>query len=92
MRIITLIRLLLITTVSVTSAQDAFLDKGNNYLNNEQFDKAAQTFREAIKSDTTNLIYQYQLALTLIQAKKTASPGFSPVRFASHTTPDETSG
>lgn len=70
MRKLTLTTLFLVTTVLTTFAQDAFLDKGNSYLNNEQFDKAEQTFREAIKSDTTNLIYQCQLGLTLIQAKK----------------------
>lgn len=72
MRKITLTTLLLITTVLTTFAQDPFLNKGNSYLNNEQFDKAEETFREAIKSDTTNLIYQCQLGLTLIQAKKYA--------------------
>jgi len=70
MKKITMTTLLLATTVLTTFAQDTFLDKGNSYLNNEQFDKAEQTFREAIKSDTTNLIYQCQLGLTLIQAKK----------------------
>ncbi|RZM19096.1 MAG: tetratricopeptide repeat protein [Pedobacter sp.] len=61
---------LLVATVLTASAQDAFLNKGNSYLNNEQYDKAEQTFRDAIKSDTTNLIYQCQLGLALIQAKK----------------------
>lgn len=69
MRKLTLTTLLIITSVLTTFAQDAFLDKGNAYLNNEQFDKAEQTFRDAIKSDTTDLIYQCQLGLTLIQAK-----------------------
>jgi tetratricopeptide (TPR) repeat protein len=72
MRKLTLTTLLFVTTVLTTFAQDPFLDKGNSYLNNEQFDKAEETFREAIKSDTTNLIYQCQLGLTLIQAKKYA--------------------
>jgi tetratricopeptide (TPR) repeat protein len=72
MRKLTLTTFLLVTTVLTTFAQDPFLDRGNSYLNNEQFDKAEQTFREAIKSDTTNLIYQCQLGLTLIQAKKYA--------------------
>jgi tetratricopeptide (TPR) repeat protein len=70
MKKLTLTTLLLVTTVLTTFAQDPFLDKGNSYLNNEQFDKAEETFRQAIKSDTTNLIYQCQLGLTLIQAKK----------------------
>ncbi len=70
MRKTTLIILFLVTTFLPTFAQDTFLEKGNSYLNNKEFDKAEQTFREAIKSDTTNLIYQCQLGLTLIQAKK----------------------
>jgi tetratricopeptide (TPR) repeat protein len=70
MKQILLTILFLITTVLSMYAQDSFLDKGNSYLNNEQFDKAEQTFREAIKSDSNNLIYQCQLGLTLIQAKK----------------------
>lgn len=70
MRKLTLITLLLVTTFLTTFAQDKYLEKGNSYLNDEQFEKAEQTFREAIRSDTTNLIYQCQLGLTLIQAKK----------------------
>jgi tetratricopeptide (TPR) repeat protein len=70
MRKITLTILMLVTICLTTFAQDTFLAKGNSYLNNEEFDKAERTFREAIKSDTTNLIYQCQLGLTLIQAKK----------------------
>lgn len=70
MRRITLTTFFIVTTVMTTFAQDPFLVKGNSYLNNEQFDKAEETFREAIQSDTTNLIYQCQLGLTLIQAKK----------------------
>lgn len=70
MRKLILTTLLLVTTVSTIFAQDVFLERGNSYLNSEQFDKAEQTFREAIESDSTNLIYQCQLGLTLIQAKK----------------------
>ena len=62
--------LLFLTTFVTTFAQDELLDKGNSYLNSQQFDKAEQTFREAIKSDERNLVYQCQLGLTLIQAKK----------------------
>lgn len=62
--------LLFLTTILTTFAQNVFLDKGNSYLNSKEFDKAEQTFREAIKSDNTNLIFQCQLGLTLIQAKK----------------------
>ncbi len=70
MRQLTLTTFLFLTTALTTFGQDSYLDKGNSYLNSEQFDKAEQTFREAIKSDTTNLIYQCQLGLTLIKAKK----------------------
>jgi len=70
MRKLILTTLLLVTTVSTIFAQDVFLERGNSYLNSEQFDKVEQTFREAIESDSTNLIYQCQLGLTLIQAKK----------------------
>jgi tetratricopeptide (TPR) repeat protein len=48
-------------------AQDNLLDKGNLYLNEGDFDQAEKVFREAIKSDPTNLIFQCQLGLTLIQ-------------------------
>ena len=64
--------LLLLTTTFTIYAQDEYLVKGNNYLNSQEFDKAEQTFREAIQSDSRNLIYQCQLGLTLIQAKKYA--------------------
>ena len=40
-----------------------------SFLNSKQYDKAEETFRQAIKSNPTNLIYQCQLGLTLIQAK-----------------------
>jgi tetratricopeptide (TPR) repeat protein len=70
MRIVTLTILFFISTALSTVGQDTFLDKGNSYLTNKQFDRAEQVFREAIKSDTSNLIYQCQLGLTLIQAKK----------------------
>ncbi|HEY2349956.1 MAG TPA: hypothetical protein VGH64_13120 [Puia sp.] len=46
------------------------MDKGNQQLNNEDFIGAEQTFREAIKSDNSNLIYQNQLALSLMKQKK----------------------
>ena len=72
MKQIILTTLILVTTILTTFAQDVFLVKGNSYLNNEQFDKAAQVFREAIKSDSTNLVYQCQLGLVLIQSKKYA--------------------
>ncbi len=61
----------LILALSLTSiGQDNYLAKGNSFLSNEQFDKAEQTFREGIKASPTNLIYQCQLGLTLIEQKK----------------------
>lgn len=50
--------------------QADYLDKGNSYLNSEEYDKAEQTFRDGIKADPTNLVYQCQLGLTLIEQKK----------------------
>jgi tetratricopeptide (TPR) repeat protein len=60
---------ILISTLT-TLGQDNYLAKGNEYLNTEEFDKAEQIFREAIKSNPVNLIYQCQLGLTLIEQKK----------------------
>ncbi len=59
-------------TIVVTTAfgQVNYLDKGNSYLNNKEYEKAEQAFRDGIKSDPTNLIYQCQLGLTLINQKK----------------------
>ena len=53
-----------------TFGQDKYLDDGNVLLNNNEFVKAEKVFRDGIKSDSTNLIYQCQLGLTLIQQKK----------------------
>ena len=47
-----------------------YLEKGNKELNAEDFAAAEQTFRNAIRSDSANLIYQSQLALSLIRQKK----------------------
>ena len=62
--------LLFLTAFLTTFGQDKYLDDGNKSLNSGEFDKAEKTFREAIKSDSINLIYQCQLGLTLIQQKK----------------------
>jgi len=64
---------LLVITLSLfqtTYGQTNFLDKGNQYLNEENYVAAEQTFREAIKSDGSNLVYQCQLALSLINQNK----------------------
>lgn len=47
-----------------------YLDKGNQQLNEEKFASAEQTFRDAIKDDGSNLIYQNQLALSLTKQDK----------------------
>jgi len=62
--------LLFLTAFLTTFGQDKYLDEGNKYLNSVEFDKAENIFRNGIKSDSTNLIYQCQLGLTLIQQKK----------------------
>lgn len=62
--------LLFLTAFSTTFGQAKYLDDGNKYLNSGEFDKAEITFRDGIKSDSTNFIYQCQLGLTLIQQKK----------------------
>jgi len=61
---------LFLTTFLTTFGQDKYLNDGNKFLNNGEFDKAEKTFREGIEYDSTNLIYQCQLGLTLIQQKK----------------------
>jgi tetratricopeptide (TPR) repeat protein len=62
--------LLLVTTSLASYGQDNYLEKGNVFLNNGKFEKAEKTFKEGIKSDPTNLIYQCQLGLALIEQKK----------------------
>ena len=62
--------ILFLLSVLITFAQENYLEKGNSYLNKQEYDKAEQIFREAIKSDPGKLIYQCQLGLTLIQEKK----------------------
>lgn len=50
--------------------QDDFLDNGNTYLNRQEYEKAEEVFRQAIKSEPDNLIYHCQLGLALVQQKK----------------------
>jgi tetratricopeptide (TPR) repeat protein len=64
------ITILLFLLAHISFGQINYLDKGNQQLNNEDFIGAEQTFREAIKSDNSNLIYQNQLALSLMKQKK----------------------
>ena len=70
MKKITITLLLFLSAFLTTFGQDKYLDDGNKYLNSGSFDKAEKTFRDGIKSDSTNLIYQCQLGLTLIQQNK----------------------
>jgi tetratricopeptide (TPR) repeat protein len=52
------------------SGQGSYLDKGNSFLNNGDFDGAEKIFREGIKADPNNIILQCQLGLALIQKEK----------------------
>lgn len=52
--------------------QDKYLEKGNAFLSDGKPAKAEKIFREAVKSDPANTIYQCQLGLTLIEQKKYA--------------------
>ncbi len=66
-----LLTIFLFAIVPLTSySQDNFLEKGNAYLNSKELDKAEQSFRDGIKAEPENLIYQCQLGLTLIEQKK----------------------
>lgn len=62
--------ILFLTAILTTFGQDKYLNEGNNFLNSGEFDKAEKTFRDGIKSDSKNLIYQCQLGLTLIEQNK----------------------
>lgn len=70
MRKKSLILYLTISSFLTTFGQDKYLEKGNEFLNNQQFEQAEQTFREGIKSDSTNLIYKCQLGLALMNQGK----------------------
>lgn len=65
-----LITTLFFILTQVSFGQTDYMNKGNQQLGDEDFVGAEQTFREAIKSDSSNLIYQNQLALSLIKQKK----------------------
>lgn len=70
MKLLTLATIFLLISFFTAFGQDTYLEKGNEYLNNNEFYKAELTFREGVKSNPSNLIYQCQLGLTLIQQKK----------------------
>ncbi len=58
-----LIVTIILTVVQISFGQTNYLNKGNQQLRDTDIIAAEQTFREAIKFDSTNLIYQSQLAL-----------------------------
>ncbi len=51
-------------------SQINYLDQGNKYLNENKNIEAEKTFREGIKSDSLNLVYRCQLALSLINQNR----------------------
>ena len=65
-----LISILFLFLVNTSFGQTDYLNKGNQQLNDEDFVGAEQTFRDAIATDSSNLIYQNQLALSLLKQKK----------------------
>lgn len=65
-----LLVLFLLVSIKITFCQGLYLEKGNAYLNNAEFEKAEATFREGIEAEPENLVYQCQLALTLIEREK----------------------
>ena len=65
-----LISILFLFLVNTSFGQTDYLNKGNQQLNDEDFVGAEQTFRDAITTDSSNLIYQNQLALSLLKQKK----------------------
>ena len=61
--------LLLIISQSIFS-QINYLNEGNKFLNENKNLEAEKIFRDGIKSDSLNLTYKCQLALSLINQKK----------------------
>ena len=64
------IAIIILSFFRISFAQTNYLEKGNKYLNEEKYHEAENTFREAIKSDSSNLVYQCQLAFALIEQNK----------------------
>ncbi len=54
----------------ITFAQRNYLDEGNNLLSQDKNKEAEELFKEAIKSEKNNLVYQTQLGLSLINQGK----------------------
>ncbi len=70
MKLLRITTFLVFTTLMTAFGQDSYLSMGNEFLNNGEFEKAEKTFRKGIKKEPTNLIYQCQLGLSLIEQKK----------------------
>ncbi|MCE1165011.1 MAG: hypothetical protein LWX07_06390 [Bacteroidetes bacterium] len=62
--------LFVLSAFVIAYGQDKYLEKGNMYLNNEEFGKAEKVFRDALIPDSTNLIYRCQLGLSLLLSEK----------------------
>jgi tetratricopeptide (TPR) repeat protein len=54
----------------ITFAQRNYLDEGNKLLSQDKNKEAEELFKEAVKSEKENLIYQTQLGLALINQGK----------------------
>lgn len=54
----------------ILNAQRNFLDEGNNLLSQNRTKEAEEVFREGLKSDEKNLIYQTQIGLCLLNQGK----------------------
>lgn len=65
-----LLTIVFLITIGSIYGQSNYLEKGNNYMNNGELEKAEQTFKDGIKAEPENLIFQCQLGLTLIQQKE----------------------
>ncbi len=68
LRILLAVYLMSFSNASFT--QSDYLEIGNKYLDEENYGLAEKTFREAIKADSSNLIYRSQLSLALMNQGK----------------------
>ena len=64
------ILIMIFACISAAKSQEDYLTKGNDLLNRNKFYEAEELFREALKSDSGNLVYQAQLSFSLIQQDK----------------------
>jgi len=61
---------LVVISVSAAIGQKSYLDRGNAFLNEGDFDRAEKVFRQGIKNNPNDLILKCQLGLTLIEKEK----------------------